>query len=228
MTKIALVTGACGFLGKALVTELIGRNLVVKASDIVDRPDWLDSSVEYIQCPHGGAYRLGSFLNDVSVVLHLAGLSDLDYASEHPIETVQSNIVLTVSLLDELIEFGVPKIIYASSIYGVAGSGGFYGCSKRACEDYLREFSKNSKLDSVSVRLGSLYGPGSNIENSVYRLVSSAYEEGVVRVRGAQQKTRRYLYVCDAARILADLVFEFPDEAILNLEGVEQLTFLKL
>ena len=59
-----------------------------------------------------------------------------------PLKTARVNILGTVNILDLSIKNSIHKVIFSSSIYAISSNGGFYRCSKRACEDFLRSIQK--------------------------------------------------------------------------------------
>ena len=73
-------------------------------------------------------------------VYHLAGFADLNAARTRPLDTVSANIAGTVHLLEAMREAGVHRFLFASTVYVYSREGGFYRCSKQACERYIEEY----------------------------------------------------------------------------------------
>lgn len=202
-----LVTGGSGFLGSHISDELSERGHHVTVTDLVDSP-WIREDQEMIV----GDITDNDFLNKVlkgkDVVYHLAALADLNAAKDRPIDTVNTNVLGTVNLLDKAVKQEVKRVVFASSVYVYSREGGFYRCSKQACENYIEEFNNVYDLDYTILRYGSLYGPRADEANGVYRLLKQAMEVGKVQHRGSPQDKREYIHVLDAAKLSVDILDE--------------------
>ena len=94
--------------------------------------------------------------------------------------------------------------MFASTIYVFSREGGFYRCSKQACETYIEEYARVFDLPYTVLRYGSLYGPRSGPSNGVYRLLQQAASKGRVAYAGSPDDMREYIHVEDAARLSVD------------------------
>jgi UDP-glucose 4-epimerase len=137
-------------------------------------------------------------------VFHLAGFADLNRARNRPLETAQLNVIGTVRCLEAALAAGVERLVFSSSVYVYSREGGFYRCSKQACEAYIEEFQRQFGLDYTILRFGSLYGPRADESNGVYRLLRQAALSGQVRHTGTADDVREYIHVQDAARLGTD------------------------
>jgi len=94
--RSALVTGATGFIGSALVPALLAGGWDVRACGRGDRPAWMmDTTVDYrtVDLASGD---LGGLLEGVTHVFHLAGAS----SSLSSVEDMhRSNVIATGRLL---------------------------------------------------------------------------------------------------------------------------------
>ena len=200
-----LVTGGSGFLGSHISDELSKRSHKVTIVDL-KRSKWVRDGQEMVI----GDIADNDFLNDVmdgvDVIYHLAALADLNVAKTKPVKTAEINILGTVKLLDMAVKKNVKRVIFASSVYVYSREGGFYRCSKQACENYIEEFNNIYGLDYTILRYGSLYGPRADESNGVYRLLKQAMEEGLVKHRGTPEDKREYIHVRDAAKLSVDIL----------------------
>jgi UDP-glucose 4-epimerase len=201
--KKALVTGGSGFLGSHIADELVDRGYEVTVLDRRHSP--------YLR--NGQSMVVGDILNvdDVSravegvdCVFHLGGFSDLNAARTQPLATVRLNIEGTINLIEASRRSGVRRFLFASTIYVYSREGGFYRCSKQACETYIEEFQRKFGLDYTILRYGSLYGPRSDIRNGVYRLLQQAARGEPIHHHGTPDDAREYIHVQDAARLSVD------------------------
>lgn len=132
-----LITGANGFVGKNLQLHLSERK---------------DVEVISFTREHSPA-DLPKLVANVDIVFHLAGVN----RPEDPAEFTQGNADLTQTLCEALQKAGktVP-VIYSSSIQATADNP--YGASKRAAEDALLAFAKNTQSPVFIYRLANVFG----------------------------------------------------------------------
>jgi UDP-glucose 4-epimerase len=200
-----LVTGGAGFLGSHLVDALVERGHAVTVLD--RKPSkWLPRDVKLIQAELGDREALASAVAGTDGVYHLAGFADLNAAKTRPLDTVHANIVGTVELLEAMRAHGVARLLFASTAYVYSREGGFYRCSKQACESYIEEYARTFGLRYTVIRYGSLYGPRADATNGVYRLLRTAMAEGRLSYSGGPDDIREYIHVEDAAQLSVDLL----------------------
>lgn len=200
-----LVTGGSGFMGSHLVDALLARGHEVTVFDRV-RSRWTPDGVRTVL----GDLRQPATLTDAiagqDAVYHLAGFSDLNAGKTRPIETIELNILGTLHVLEAMRAAGVDRFLFASSVYVYSREGGFYRCSKQACEGYIEEYGRAYGLRHTMLRYGSLYGPRADMTNGVYRLLATAMREGRLHYSGAPDDIREYIHVEDAARLSVDVL----------------------
>ena len=90
-------------------------------------------------------------------------------------------------------------MVFASTLYVYGKSGGFYRCSKQACELYIENYHDMFGLEYTILRYGSLYGPRADRRNAINRFVAEALEKGTITYYGAPTALREYIHVEDAA-----------------------------
>ena len=200
-----LVTGGAGFLGSHLVDALVERGHQVAVLD--RKPSvWLPRQVALIEAELSDRAALARAVDGVDAVYHLAGFADLNAAKTRPLDTVQANIVGTIELLEAMRARGVSRMLFASTAYVYSREGGFYRCSKQACESYIEEYARTFGLRYTVIRYGSLYGPRADASNGVYRLLRTAMTEGRLSHSGGPDDIREYIHVEDAARLSVDVL----------------------
>lgn len=204
MAKL-LVTGGAGFLGSHLVDTLLARGHDVTIFDR-QRSKWAPDRVTQVIGDLNDRSVLAQIVTGVDAVYHLAGFADLNAAKTRPLDTVQANIVGTIHLLEAMREAHVKRLLFASTAYVYSREGGFYRCSKQACESYIEEYGRTFDLRYTILRYGSLYGPRADATNGVYRLLRSAMAEGRINYSGAPDDIREYIHVEDAAVLTADVL----------------------
>ena len=170
-----LVTGATGFVGRALVPLLLARGHHVRAA--VRRPDAQVPGAELVAVGDiGPDTDWSAALDGVDAVAHLAARVHVmrDTAADPLAEFRRTNTEGTRRLAEAAAERGVRRFVYLSSIKAVvdesrpepvtdatpAAPHSPYGVSKREAEQALENLSARGVLDPVILRPPLVYGPG--------------------------------------------------------------------
>lgn len=196
--KTACVIGGSGFLGSYVSDVLADEGYTVRVFDRVASP-WRRGNQEMHVGDILDADHVERVTKDCSAVYNFAGISDLDATSDNPEATVRLNILGNVYALEACRRNQVTRYVYASTVYVQSREGGFYRCSKLAAEKYIEEYQRMHGLDFTVLRYGSLYGPRSNQENGLWRIVKLALETGRIEYEGSAEAMREYIHVRDAA-----------------------------
>ena len=198
-TMKVVVVGGSGFLGSHVADVLAERGHEVTIFDRQPSP--------YLR--PGQGMVVGDLLDEAAVrravtggevVYHFAGITDMNEASQRPVDTVRHNVLGTTILLEACRQAGVRRFMYASTVYVHSLAGGFYRCSKQAAELYIEAFQRAYGLPYTILRYGSLYGPRANETNAVHRYLAQALREGRIDCLGTGEEVREYIHVEDAAR----------------------------
>jgi len=226
-SKKILVIGGSGFLGSHVADALSDAGYQVK---IYDRQEskWLRSNQEMI---------IGDLLDNDLILEHtkncyavynFAAIADLNEAILKPVETAKINILGNVQVLEACKVNQVKRYVYASTVYVHSREGGFYRCSKQASENYVEEYQRSYGLEYTILRYGSLYGPRSDNQNGLWRIVNDVLKTGVVKYEGNIESVREYIHVEDAARAsVTALGDEFKNEHVV-LTGHEPLKVIDM
>ena len=158
------ILGGSGFLGSHVVDALVRKGHKVKVFDI-KRSIWLPKGIKMYTGDILNTKSLDKVIKGADIVFHFAALADLDRALKDPINSVKINILGTVLALEMCRKHNVKRFIYASTIYVNSSEGGFYRSSKKAGEDYIKEYKKIYNLNYTILRFGSLYGERANETN---------------------------------------------------------------
>jgi nucleoside-diphosphate-sugar epimerase len=168
-----LITGSTGFIGQALVVELMRQNF--NTSIVVRQKTNLFPDVveQFIIGDFENTSDFSTCLVGVICVIHLAGRAHvLDKSEASALDEFRKiNIELTLNLAKQAVTAGVDKFIFLSSI-GVNGNQNIrpflesdipnpqepYAISKYEAEQGLLKFTKNSSLEVVIIRPPLVYG----------------------------------------------------------------------
>jgi GDP-4-dehydro-6-deoxy-D-mannose reductase len=97
-----LVTGACGFVGRHLVSELVSAGCTVCATDILEEAPEVLSGVRYRPCDLLDQGRVEALLDEwrPEAVYHLAARSSAAQSFEDPAGTLETNLFGTLNILE--------------------------------------------------------------------------------------------------------------------------------
>lgn len=195
----AVVFGGSGFLGSHVCDKLADagyRVIVYDRSPSI----WIRSDQTMVVGDIMDETLATKVLKDANIVFNFAGVADIGEANDRPVDTVRYNILGNTVLLEACRKAEIERYVFASSVYVYSNSGGFYRCSKQACELYIEEYQKTFGLNYVILRYGSLYGPRANEKNAIYRFVLEAFREKKISYFGSPEALREYIHVEDAAQ----------------------------
>lgn len=217
-----LITGGSGFLGSHLADELSERGHKVTIFD-KRKSRWLKKNQRMVVGDLNNNSQVEKAIKGCNYVFHFAGLSDLNEALFKPKDSAINNIVGTIKLLKLCLKHKVKRFVYSSSIYVLSDQGGFYRVSKKAAEEYIDEFSKRLKLKFTILRFGTIYGPRSNNENGVRRIIYNSIKTGNVSYNGSSRSERRYIHVKDAAKITSEIFKKKYENKYINVYGSKKI-----
>ena len=114
MTKVVLVTGGAGFIGKHTVRELTKAGFRVIVADRKAEPK--DIECRYYQVDVAGEEFEKVFEeNEIDYVIHLAALPSVAESIKTPIVDCRDNYQATVNVCTLAKKYGVKKVIFSST-----------------------------------------------------------------------------------------------------------------
>ena len=167
MVELVAITGASGFIGRALVEALLKRGWRVRA--LLRRPDprLQAGGVEAVFGSIEDVPALTRLAEGANAVVHAAGL--IKAVRERDFFRV--NAGGTARLLDGILAWSrPPRILLVSSLAARAPQVSAYAASKRAAEHQLEV--RGHALEHVVVRPPAVYGPGDRSTLPLLRLLS--------------------------------------------------------
>ena len=192
------VFGGSGFLGSHVCDKLSDAGHKVTIFDINPSP-WLRPDQAMIQGNVLDEEAVNQAVAGADAVYNFAGIADIGEADHRPLDTAKINILGNAIVLEATRLAGAKRFVFASSLYVYSNSGGFYRCSKQACEPYIEHYRQVFGLEYTILRYGSLYGPRADRHNAIYRFVREALETGRIEYFGLPTALREYIHVEDAA-----------------------------
>lgn len=166
-----LVTGGAGYIGSQMARMLTEKGYeAVIFDDLSGGHERAISNISSINLTRGNILDKNDLekvfsQNQFEAVMHFAGVISMKESTENPYKYFQINTFGALGLLDQLVKFGVKKLIFSSSA-GVYGSPlkipieegdqknptNPYGQSKLMVEEILNFYDKTYGVRSISLR----------------------------------------------------------------------------
>jgi UDP-glucose 4-epimerase len=213
----ALVTGGGGFIGHHLVRRLLSADYEVHVLDNFatgrrERLEGLD--VTLVEGDLRSYERAHRAVRGAEIVFHLGALPSVPRSVHDPLTTSGVNIEGTLNVLLAARDEGIRRVIFASSssVYGASPALPHseddrpfpiapYGVSKLAAEQYCRVFAAVYGLETVSLRLFNVFGPGQDPRSEyaavVPRFIAALASGERPTVYGDGKQIRDFTYVDD-------------------------------
>ncbi|PIW44356.1 MAG: NAD-dependent epimerase [Zetaproteobacteria bacterium CG12_big_fil_rev_8_21_14_0_65_54_13] len=214
-----LVLGGSGFIGSHVVDHLLAAGHRVRVFDRA--PERYRSPLKQVE------YRLGSFddtfqvaeaLQGMDAVCHLISTTVPGTSNLDPVADVQSNLINTLSLLEQMRKKSLRRILYLSSggaVYGnpelspVSESHSLnpissYGVVKVAIENYLKMYQQLYGFEPIILRPSNPYGSRqghAGVQGLIGTLLARALAGDALEIWGDGSVVRDYMHVTDLARL---------------------------
>lgn len=248
-----LVTGGAGFIGSNIVKELLERGEQVRVLDNFStgkRENLLpfngNPNLEVIEGDLRSFHIVRDALRGCDYILHQGALPSVPRSIKDPITSNEVNINGTLHILEAAREFGVKRVVFASSssVYGnndtlpkvetmpVAPLSP-YALTKYAGERYCQIFHALYGVETVALRYFNVFGPNQD-PTSQYSAVIPKFikliKEGKRPViYGDGMQSRDFTYVSNnvEANLLACTAPDVAGE-VFNIACGERYTLLDL
>lgn len=212
--KKAIVTGANGFVGSALVRELLSRGVEVVAIGRDPSSRQLPEKVEFIQCDLQNIFSIISSpkVRDADVFYHLAWAGVSGSERSH-VDTQLNNIRWTINCLDVAKQIGCKRIICSGSIMedevlailyqqgNRPEMGYIYGCGKLAAHAMCKSVAVDIGIDLIWVKLTNTYGPGENSQRLINSTLRKIVRGEPLKFTSALQNYD-FVYITDTVKAL--------------------------
>ena len=244
--KNVLVTGGTGLIGGHLVESLLkkGSNIIVPYIELNSKSYfWLNKlqdEVNMVQCDIKDTAKVFDIVSkyEIDIIFHLAAQPLVPIAYINPEETLKTNIVGTISVLEAARKCPrVKTIIVASSdkAYGVNKNLPYtedmplqgkqpYDVSKSCADLIAQSYYVTYDLPVAITRFGNIYGPGDlNMNRIIPGAIKAAMTGETLVIRSDGKMIREYIYVKDVVKgyiILAENIDSVKGEAFNLSSGI--------
>ena len=154
-------------------------------------------------------------VDGVDVIVHLAANTGVAPSVADPRADCLSNVLGTFNYLEAARRHGTERFVFASSGAAVGEVDppiheevpphpvSPYGTSKLAGEGYCSAYFRTFGVQTVALRFGNVYGPGSTHKSSaVAKFTKRAMNGEVLEIYGDGSQTRDFIYIEDLIRAI--------------------------
>jgi nucleoside-diphosphate-sugar epimerase len=191
--KIAL-TGATGFVGRAVVSALMAKSCQVSALLRDPARAEMNSNVRQVQGDLQNSAALDDLTKNADVVIHIAGVIGALSRNDFFVANEQGSLAAAEAAARN----GVKRFVHISSLAAREPSLSMYGASKRAGELAVEEFK--TQMSVLVLRPPAVYGPG---DRGTLPLLRSLTQSFAV-IPGTSTSRFSLIYADDLARIIVE------------------------
>jgi UDP-glucose 4-epimerase len=204
----ALVTGATGFLGRALVSSLTSSGVEVTGTSRSPRDGhadvrWFTGDLADESCATDAVRHA-----DPDVIFHLSGAVTGSRDVGVTLPTYHSLLTSTVNLLVAATREGSPTFVLAGSMEDSLGAdvpASPYAAAKEAARRYAAMFHRLHGLPTVTARIFMVYGPGRQDERRFVPYVIRSLQRGSDLRLSSGRRPVDWVYVDDVVEGLIAL-----------------------
>jgi nucleoside-diphosphate-sugar epimerase len=233
-----LVTGSSGFLGRHVAEHLASRpGFQVTGFDLQVGSNGAFVSIEGDLCDPDAVRRAA---RDMDVIVHFAGIGDVDLAAEQPDLAIRANVAGTTNVALASRAVGA-RLVYASTweVYGPSRYDPIderhpcephhiYSVTKLWGERVLSALHKHDGLPVVVLRFGTAYGTGMRPNSVFSRFFAAARSGGALIVHGSGRQLRQFTHSSDIAAAVELATSAARGEVILNIAAEAAISILEL
>ncbi len=249
--RTILVTGGAGFVGSALVDELIQneKNYVVVVDNLQTGskkklPVASHNNLKFIQCDVNNIGEITSVFHTFSFdyVFHYAALVGVQRTLQNPVK-VLDDISGIKNILDLSKNTGVKRVMFASSseVYGEPveypqneettplNSRLPYAIVKNVGEAFLKSYKQEYELDYTVFRFFNTYGPKQSKDFVISKFINAALKNEEITIYGKGDQTRTFCFMKNNVRACLKAAFsdDYANQTI-NIGNNQETTILEL
>ena len=247
-----LITGGAGFIGSSLTEKLLKENNIIVIDNFDDYydPKLKEQNISnFIKNRNYKLYR-GSICNfellkeifsqnHIDAVIHLAACAGVRNSFINPLKYVKTNVEGTVNILENMKNYNVKKIVFASSssVYGNCCEDKFnedlvlgkpispYASTKLAGEQLLYTYSNAYDISAICLRLFTVYGPKQRPDLAIRKFCELMKQDKPVCVYGDGTTIRDYTYIDDVVNAFCSAInYDKTKYEIINIGGNHPVT----
>jgi UDP-glucose 4-epimerase len=231
-----LVTGAAGFLGSRLITELAEK---YKVYPLTKKP--CPSLKNGLVCDLADPNSLMQIdaLEEIEMVVHLASMVPRSFEAVQNFEMmIKNNLIATKNLCDYLPKLKHFCLASTIEVYGKPDSTPIqenypcapitvYGLSKLFQEQFVKHYASSKDIISTILRFTTIYGPGETFSRVIPNFIKSCLLNRKIEIFGTGDELRDFLFVDDAIKSI-ELAIEKRIDGVFNITGGQPISIKNL
>lgn len=205
MDKVALITGATGFLGRHLCVKLLEKDykivvLVRETSDISFLSKY--SKQEVVVCQLDKDFNV---IDEVVknykplITFHLAAVFDKGYTNKEIVNLINTNILFGTILLNSLVKYNCKNFINIGTYWQnfkdeTYNPFNLYAATKQSFQDIIKFYEEEYGLQCITLKLCDTYGEDDG-RKKIINLLKQAYQkdEELDMTKGEQYLSLTYI-----------------------------------
>ena len=157
--------------------------------------------------------------NKIDFVFHFAAQAGVRYSIDYPRKYVESNIIGFYNLIENVRNYKIKRLFYASSssVYGENKNfplnekenifpKNIYGLSKKVNEEIGLIFNKYYKVKLIGLRFFTIYGEWGRPDMMMIKFIDSYYKKKIFNLNNYGNHVRDFTYIGDVVTILNQLL----------------------
>ena len=239
--RVALVTGASGFIGSYVCQSLLKEGWRVIGLDCMS--DYYDVSLKearearlLVQENYRSVHDLVEAPNLLlslfeqerpDTVIHLAAQAGVRYSIDNPRSYLESNIIGTFELLEAARAYPPTHMLLAStsSAYGANTvmpyrenakadhQMSFYAATKKSTESMAHSYSHLYYLPITMFRFFTVYGPWGRPDMALFKFTKAILNEDPIEVYNYGEMKRDFTYIDDLVKAIRLLIEAVPSNS---------------
>lgn len=237
-----LITGAAGFIGYHLSSNLLSQNHKIVAIDNINsyydiklkkyrlkllKKDKNKKNFSFIKLDLQNKKKLKHIFkqNNFDFVIHLAAQAGVRFSIDRPEEYIKSNIIGFFNLL-EIIRYTKTKLIFASSssVYGKTKQNSFsesqknseplqlYAATKSSNELMAYAYHSLYNLCVIGLRFFTVYGPLGRPDMAVYKFSKKIVQNKNIELFNRGNHSRDFTYISDVVGCILKCVNKYKNK----------------
>ncbi len=230
-----VVFGGDGFVGSSLAEDLLSKGHKVSIFGRRENPSNRDGRINYIYGDFLSKSDVSRAVDGQEYVFHFITLTNPAISDADPYIDIETNVRMTIFLLECCSKNGVKKVVFPSSggaIYGDNGIGRMaegdatypvspYAIGKQAVEGYLRYFNHKHGLDYLVLRASNIYGDRQQTTGKKHGVISvfmdNMKNNEPVKIYGDGSMVRDYIYITDFTEFVSEVSFKKTEHRLYNV-----------
>jgi len=237
-----LVTGAAGFIGRAVCEKLLDRGIQLIAVDNLNDYYAVElkqarlatlqgrDGFEFIKLELADWASVDNLFqtHDIDYVIHLAAQAGVRYSIRNPHVYAQSNLIGMTNLLEACRLYPVKHLLFASSssVYGKNSKVpfseddrtdepvSFYAATKKANEVMAYSYAHLFGLPTTGLRFFTVYGPWGRPDMAPWMFSESILKGETIKVFNHGKLQRDFTYIDDIVEGVLHVLELIPRKAI--------------